>query len=64
MESADRASGYFTTLSDTGPKVSARTAGIYLRAEAEDMSVLDGPDDRRAALIAERLRRWKAIKSA
>jgi hypothetical protein len=39
MESADRASGYFTTLSDTEPEVNARTAGIYLRAEAGDLSV-------------------------
>ncbi len=36
--------------------------GVYLRAEPEDVSILDGPDDRqRAALIAERLRQWKAI---
>ena len=65
MESADRGSGYWTTLSDTQPKLNARTAGVYLRAEPEDLCVLDGPDDRRRSeLIAERLRRWKAIKSA
>jgi predicted nucleotide-binding protein with TIR-like domain len=65
VESADRASGYFTTLSDTQPKVSARTAGVYLRADPEDMSVLDGRDDRqRSHLIAERLRHWKGIKRA
>ena len=63
MESADRASGYFTTLSETQPKVNARTAGVYIRAEPEDMSVLDGPDDRRRSeLIADRLRHWKGIK--
>lgn len=65
MESADRASGYFTTLSDTQPKVNARTAGVYLRAEQEDLNILDGRDDRqRSDLIAERLGHWKGIKSA
>ena len=65
MESADRASGYFTTVSDTRPAVNARTAGVYLRAEPEDLSVLDGRDDRqRSDLIAERLKHWEGIKSA
>ncbi|HEU5041320.1 MAG TPA: TIR domain-containing protein [Gemmatimonadales bacterium] len=65
LESADRASGYFTTRSDRDPGVNARTAGVYWRAEPGDMGVLDGSDDRqRAELIAERLRRWKAITSA
>jgi hypothetical protein len=62
IESADRAAGYFTTRSDTHPKVNARTSGVYLRADPEDMSILDGRDDRqRAELIAERLRHWKSI---
>jgi len=65
MESADRASGYFTTLSDTEPEVNARTAGVYLRAEAGDLSVLEGRDDRqRLDLIAERLSHWQGIRSA
>ena len=65
LESADRASGYFTTRSDTPAGVHARTAGVYWRAEPEDMSILDGSDDRqRAELIAERLRRWKSITNA
>ena len=65
MESADRASGYFTTLSDTEPDVRARTAGVYVRADPGDMSVLDGRDDRRRAdLIAEQLARWRGIRSA
>jgi hypothetical protein len=65
MESAERASGYFTTHSDTHPGVNARTAGAYWRADPEDMSILDGSDDRqRAELIAEQLRRWKSIKDA
>ena len=65
LESADRASGYFTTLSDTQPDVNARTSGVYVRAEPEDLSVLDGNDDRRRLdLIAERLRHWQAVRSA
>ena len=65
LESADGGSGYFTTLSDTQPKVNERTAGIYLRADPEDMRVLDGRDDRqRSDLIAERLRHWQGIRSA
>jgi hypothetical protein len=65
LESADRANGYFTVWSDTQPGVGARTAGVYWRAEAGDLDVLDGTDDqRRAELIAERLKRWKAIASA
>jgi hypothetical protein len=60
LESADRGAGYFTTCSDAGSN--ARTAGVYCRADPEDMSILDGNDDRgRAELIAERLRLWKAI---
>jgi hypothetical protein len=65
MESAERASGYWTTRADKHPEVNARTSGIYWRADPEDMSILDGRDDRRRAeLIAERLTHWKSIKSA
>ena len=65
MESAERASGYFTTRSDTHPRVNTRTAGVFLRADPEDTSILDGRDDqKRAELIAERLRHWKSIKTA
>jgi hypothetical protein len=65
IESADRAAGYFTTRSETDPEVSARTSGVYLRADPEDLSILDGRDDRkRAELIAERLSHWKSITSA
>ena len=64
IESVDRAAGYFTTRSDTDPKVKARTSGVYLRADPEDMSILDGRDDqKRAELIAERLRNWKSINA-
>ena len=62
LESVDRASGYFTTRADTLPELHARTSGVYLRADAQDLSVLDGNDDRRRGeLISERLARWKAI---
>lgn len=65
LESADRATGYFTTISDRQPHVKARTAGVFLRAGPEDLRILDGSDDRqRSKLIAERLRHWKAIKAA
>ncbi|MCF6103566.1 TIR domain-containing protein [Mesorhizobium muleiense] len=64
LESADRASGYFTTRADTQPKLNARTSGVYLRAEPEDLSILDGRDNqRRVELIAERLSHWKSIKN-
>ncbi len=64
LESADRASGYFTTRADIHPGVNARTAGVFWRADPQDVSILDGRDDRkRAELIAERLTQWKGIKS-
>jgi Predicted nucleotide-binding protein containing TIR-like domain len=65
VESADRASGYFTTRADTRPRVSMRTAGDYSRADPKDASIMDGGDDRsRVELIAERLRHWKSLKNA
>jgi hypothetical protein len=64
MESAERASGYWTTRADTDPIVNARTSGVYWRADPEDLSILDGRDDgRRSKLIAERLRHWKSMKN-
>jgi hypothetical protein len=65
LESADRASGYFTTRSDSPASMMVRTAGVFRRADPGDMSILDGGDDRlRAELIAERLRQWKSITNA
>jgi hypothetical protein len=65
IESADRAAGYWITRSDSDPNVSARTSGVYLRADPEDLSILDGRDDRkRAELIAERLGRWESLRNA
>lgn len=65
LESADRASGYFTTQSDATPDLNARTAGIYVRADADDIRILDnGNDQQRASLIAERLKDWRGVISA
>jgi len=65
LESTDRASGYWITRSDMDPNLNERTSGVYLRANPEDMSILDGSDDRlRAELIADRLKIWKSICQA
>jgi hypothetical protein len=65
IESADRAAGYFTTRSDGNPKVNARTSGVYLRADPQDMTILDGRDNQqRANLIAERIEHWRSILNA
>ena len=64
LESTDRAAGYFITRSDTHPKVTMRTSGVYLRADPADLETLDGNDiGQRATLIAERLGHWKSITS-
>jgi hypothetical protein len=61
LESADRASGYWITRADTQPPINVRTSGVYLRANPEDLSIVDGTDDqRRADLIAQQLKRWKS----
>src|SRR5262245_42681490 len=65
VESADRATGYWTTRSDRDPGLNARTAGIYLRADAADLELLDsGTAEERAELIAARLREWKSAANA
>ena len=65
VESADRAAGYWITRSDGHPKINMRTSGVYLRADPQDVAILDGRDDRRRAeLIAERLKDWKSITKA
>jgi hypothetical protein len=65
LESADRATGYWTTRSDVDLQLNARTSGVYLRANAGDMSVVDGRDEKqRAELIAERLADWKSHLNA
>ncbi|HEX5730023.1 TIR domain-containing protein [Microbacterium sp.] len=61
LETADRATGYWTTESDRDTSLHARTAGIYLRADPEDLRVLDeAPPEDRAALLARRLDDWRA----
>src|SRR5262252_1698704 len=65
IESADRAAGYWTTHSETDPEVNARTSGVYLRADPEDLSILDGNDDqKRAELIRQRLKTWSSTTNA
>jgi hypothetical protein len=65
LESADRATGYFITRSDTDPQINTRTSGLYLRANPDDLRILDGGDDRqRADLLAERLTHWKSRMNA
>lgn len=64
LESADRAAGYFITRSDSGPKINARTSGVYLRAQPADLAILDGTDEhKRAELLAERLRHWNSMSN-
>ncbi len=65
LENADRAGGYWRTRSDGPTKVNTRTVGVFLRAEPEDLTVLDGRDNRqRVKLIADRLKHWKSLKTA
>ncbi len=62
LESADRATGYWTTRSDRDPLLNFRTSGVYLRADPADAEVMDGPDPvRRAELIQQKLQEWRAI---
>jgi len=65
VQSADRATGYWTTRSDRDPALNARTSGVYLRADPSDLEVLDGgSEEERAELIAQRLRDWKSAANA
>jgi hypothetical protein len=61
LESPDRASGYWTTRSDSDPSLNLRTSGVYLRADPADLQVLEGgSEEERAELIAQRLEEWKS----
>lgn len=65
LESEDRASGYFTTRSDADPHMNARTSGVYWRADPDDAIVMESRDnEKRGALIAERLERCKSLRNA
>jgi hypothetical protein len=62
LESADRGAGYYTVRADARPRVNARTAGVYWRADPQDLAILDGRDERRCVeLIAERVRHQKSL---
>lgn len=64
LETEDRANGFWTTRSDFDPSLRTRTSGVYWRADAEDILTLDGRDDeKRAALIAERLKEWERVRN-
>ena len=64
VESADRAAGFWTLFSKV-PNVVIKTSGVYLRADPEDVTILDGRDDKkRAELLAERLRSWESIRNS
>jgi hypothetical protein len=65
LESADRATGYWTTRTEHDPGLILRTSGIYLRADPADLErVESGSEDERAQLIAQRLQEWKAAANA
>ena len=65
VEAADRATGYWTTRSDRDTSLNARTSGIYVRADASDLEVLDsGTEEKRAELIAQRLQEWRSAANA
>jgi hypothetical protein len=65
LETTDRANGYWITRSDRDGSLYARTAGIYLRAEASDLQALDGGSaEQRAELITRRLAEWNAAANA
>lgn len=64
LESEDRATGFFTVRAEANPEVLTKTSGIYWRADPDDMAVLDGRDDqKRAALIAARLKEWESYRN-
>jgi hypothetical protein len=65
VETADRASGYWTTRSDRDPALHARISGVYFRADPSDLEVLEGgSENERAEVIAQRLREWKSAANA
>jgi Predicted nucleotide-binding protein containing TIR-like domain len=65
LETEDRAAGYWTTRSDAESSLNARTSGIYLRADGDDLAILDGRDNRaRAELIAAQIDDWKSLASS
>ena len=60
LESVDRANGFWITRSYGANALHAKTSGIYLRADPDDLAILDGDDPAaRSALIQRRLAQWK-----
>ena len=65
LETEGRAAGYWTTRSDAEATLNARTSGVYLRAEGDDLAILDGRDNQaRAELIAAQIEDWKSIANS
>jgi hypothetical protein len=65
LESADRASGFWITRSESDPELNARTSGVYLRADPADLIVLDqGTAEARAELIDQRVKDWRSMANA
>jgi hypothetical protein len=65
LESIDRATGYWTDRSEVDLELYERTAGVYLRADPDDMRVIDGGDPKqRAELLATRLDERQAISNS
>ena len=65
VETTNRATGYWTTRSDRDPALNVRTSGVYLRADASDLQVLDrGSEEERSKILAQRLRDWKSAANA
>jgi Predicted nucleotide-binding protein containing TIR-like domain len=65
LENPNRATGYWTTRSDSDPGLNARTSGVYLRADPADLERLEsGSEKERAELIAQRLEEWKSAANA
>jgi hypothetical protein len=65
LESADRATGYWTTRSRGTEESFAKTSGIYLRADPADKAILDGNDaGRRAELLKRRLAEWNSVANS
>jgi hypothetical protein len=65
LDSVDRADGHWTTRSEGGDALFARTSGVFLRADPGDMAVLNGNDaGARAALIQRRLEEWESLANS
>lgn len=65
LESDARGAGYFTSRGGSEPGIEARTAGIYLRADPADVTILDTGDAKdRADLLTHRLQDWHSLANS